>query len=82
MTTGSSPRKNWENSNKYNTHQPFARSEYTNSFASPNIINFRLLLQVGARPDALLPITHGPVNRTCNKWFVGAQDLDGCRLIS
>lgn len=38
-----------------------------------------LLDNVEAKPDPLLPETHGPVNPSWDRWFEGPQDSKGCR---
>ncbi|XP_042489063.1 guanine nucleotide-binding protein subunit gamma 1-like [Macadamia integrifolia] len=38
-----------------------------------------LLLNVGTRPDPLLPETTGPTNPTWDRWFEGPQESQGCR---
>ncbi|OVA09879.1 Ammonium transporter [Macleaya cordata] len=38
-----------------------------------------LLLNVEARPDPLLPVTHGPANPFWDRWFEGPQESQGCR---
>ncbi|KAJ4969495.1 hypothetical protein NE237_016196 [Protea cynaroides] len=37
-----------------------------------------LLLNVGSRPDPLLPETSGPTNPTWDRWFEGPQEPQGC----
>ncbi|XP_042517178.1 guanine nucleotide-binding protein subunit gamma 2-like [Macadamia integrifolia] len=37
-----------------------------------------LLLNVGSRPDPLLPETTGPTNPTWDRWFEGPQESQGC----
>ncbi|XP_022758309.1 guanine nucleotide-binding protein subunit gamma 2-like [Durio zibethinus] len=38
-----------------------------------------LLLSMETRPDPLLPVTHGPINPSWDRWFEGPQDPQGCR---
>ncbi|XP_026446579.1 guanine nucleotide-binding protein subunit gamma 1-like [Papaver somniferum] len=38
-----------------------------------------LLLSVDARPDPLLPETHGPANPFWDRWFEGPPNSQGCR---
>ncbi|KAJ4956398.1 hypothetical protein NE237_013181 [Protea cynaroides] len=38
-----------------------------------------LLLNVGTKPDPLLPETTGPTNPTWDRWFEGPQEKQGCR---
>ncbi|XP_043693837.1 guanine nucleotide-binding protein subunit gamma 1-like isoform X2 [Telopea speciosissima] len=37
-----------------------------------------LLLNVGTKPDPLLPETVGPTNPTWDRWFEGPQESQGC----
>ncbi|KAF3456919.1 hypothetical protein FNV43_RR01573 [Rhamnella rubrinervis] len=34
---------------------------------------------VETTPDPLLPVTHGPINPTWDRWFEGPQESKGCR---
>ncbi|OVA05368.1 G-protein gamma-like domain [Macleaya cordata] len=38
-----------------------------------------LLLKIETRPDALLPVTNGPINPSWDRWFEGPQDSQACR---
>ncbi|KAJ7979964.1 guanine nucleotide-binding protein subunit gamma 2-like [Quillaja saponaria] len=38
-----------------------------------------MLSTVETRPDPLLPVTNGPLNPLCDRWFEGLQDSKGCR---
>ncbi|CAM8988389.1 unnamed protein product [Rhodiola kirilowii] len=38
-----------------------------------------LLFSVESRPDPLLPITNGPLNPACDRWFEGPQERKPCR---
>ncbi|KAE8721383.1 Guanine nucleotide-binding protein subunit gamma 1 [Hibiscus syriacus] len=37
-----------------------------------------LLRSIETRPDPLLPLTNGPINRSWDIWFEGPQDPEGC----
>ncbi|GLU03587.1 hypothetical protein SLE2022_207770 [Rubroshorea leprosula] len=38
-----------------------------------------LLSDIESRPDPLLPLTHGAINSSWDRWFEGPQDSEGCR---
>ncbi|XP_020573075.1 guanine nucleotide-binding protein subunit gamma 1-like isoform X2 [Phalaenopsis equestris] len=38
-----------------------------------------LLQKIETNPEPLLPITHGPVNPSWDRWFEGPQDSRRCR---
>ncbi|XP_043693836.1 guanine nucleotide-binding protein subunit gamma 1-like isoform X1 [Telopea speciosissima] len=43
-----------------------------------HLVSTRLLLNVGTKPDPLLPETVGPTNPTWDRWFEGPQESQGC----
>ncbi|KAE8675093.1 Guanine nucleotide-binding protein subunit gamma 1 [Hibiscus syriacus] len=41
-------------------------------------VSEELLLSLETRPDPLLPVTHGPINPSWDRWFEGPPDSKGC----
>ncbi|GAV79010.1 G-gamma domain-containing protein [Cephalotus follicularis] len=40
-----------------------------------------LLRYIDTSPDALLPVTNGPLNPLWDRWFEGPQDSQGCKCL-